>query len=107
MNGSNTALNAQVWAWGTLNSGVATFQATLTALQDPAQLAGRTATLGDSTIASATATSSAVTGQYSIAVQNLATAASFSSAPNSAGAPAGLGTGTLQISVARGLDSAA
>ena len=107
INRSNTALNAQVSAWGTLNSAVATFQATLTALQDPAQLAGRTATLGDSTIASATATSSAVTGQYSIAVQNLATAASLSSAPNSAGAGAVVGTGTLQISVGGVLDSVA
>src|SRR5260221_2295286 len=107
INRSNTALNAQVSAWGTLNSAVATFQATLTALQDPAQLAGRTATLGDSTIASATATSSAVTGQYSIAVQNLATAASLSSAPNSVGATAVVGTGTLQISVGGVLDSVA
>jgi flagellar hook-associated protein 2 len=107
INRSNTALNAQVSAWGTLNSAVATFQATLTALQDPAQLAGRTATLGDATIASATATSSAVTGQYSIAVQNLATAGSLSSAPNSAGATAVVGTGTLQISVGGVLDSVA
>jgi flagellar hook-associated protein 2 len=107
INRSNTALNAQVSAWGTLNSAVATFQATLTALQDPAQLAGRTATLGDSTIATATATSSAVTGQYSIAVQNLAAAASLSSAPNSAGATAIVGTGTLQISVGGVLDSVA
>jgi flagellar hook-associated protein 2 len=105
INRSNTALNAQVSAWGTLNSAVATFQATLTALQDPAQLAGRTATLGDTTIATATATSSAVTGQYSIAVQNLATAASLSSAPNSAGATAVVGTGTLQISMGGVLDS--
>jgi flagellar hook-associated protein 2 len=107
INRSNTTLNAQVSAWGTLNSAVATFQATLTALQDPAQLAGRTATLGDATIATATATSSAVTGQYSIAVQNLATAASLSSAPNSAGATAIVGTGTLQISVGGVLDSVA
>jgi flagellar hook-associated protein 2 len=107
INRSNTALNAQVSAWGTLNSAVATFQATLTALQDPAQLAGRTASLGDATIATATATSSAVTGQYSIAVQNLATAASLSSAPNTAGATAVVGTGTLQISVGGVLDSVA
>jgi flagellar hook-associated protein 2 len=107
INRSNTALNAQVSAFGTFNSAVATFQATLTALQDPAQLAGRTATLGDTTIATATATSSAVTGQYSIAVQNLATAASLSSAPKSAGATAVVGTGTLQISVGGVLDSIA
>ncbi|HLZ99614.1 MAG TPA: flagellar filament capping protein FliD [Steroidobacteraceae bacterium] len=105
INRSNTALNAQVSAWGTFNSAVATFQATLTALQDPAQLAGRTATLGDTTIATATATSAAVTGQYSIAVQNLATAASLSSAPNSAGANAVVGTGTLQISLGGVQDS--
>jgi flagellar hook-associated protein 2 len=105
INRSNTALNAQVSAWGTLNSAVATFQATLTALQDPTQLAGRTATVGDATIATATATSSAVTGQYSIAVQNLAAAASLSSAPNSSGATAVVGTGTLQISVGGVLDS--
>jgi flagellar hook-associated protein 2 len=99
INRADTALNAQVSAWGTFNSAVATFQATLTALRDPTQLAGRTATLGDSTIANATATPTAVTGQYSIAVQNLATAASLSSAPNSGGATAIVGTGTLNIAM--------
>jgi flagellar hook-associated protein 2 len=94
LNRSNTALNAQVSAFGTFNSALATFQATLSALQDPTQLAGRTATLGDVTIASATATSSAVPGQYSVEVTNLAAAASLSSAPNPT-----LGTGTLQITV--------
>lgn len=107
INRSNTALNAQVSAFGTFNSAVATFQATLTALQDPAQLTGRTATLGDATIATATATPSAVTGQYSIAVQNLATPASLSSAPNLGGATAVIGTGTLQISAGGVLDSVA
>jgi len=107
INRSNTALNAQVSAFGTFNSAVATFQATLTALQNPAQLAGRTAALADATIATATATAGAVTGQYSIAVQNLATPASLSSAPNLGGATAVIGTGTLQISVGGVLDSIA
>jgi flagellar hook-associated protein 2 len=105
INRSNTALTAQVSAFGTFNSALATFQATLATLQDPTQLAGRTATLGDTTIATATATSSAVPGQYSIAVQNLAAAASLSSAPNLAGATAVVGTGTLQISAGGVLDS--
>lgn len=105
INRSNTVLNAQVSAFGTFNSALATFQATLTALQDPAQLAGRTATLGDDTIATATATAAAVPGQYSFTVQNLATAASLSSAPNLGGAGAVIGTGTLQISVGGVLDS--
>jgi flagellar hook-associated protein 2 len=98
LNRSNTALNAQVSAFGTFNSALATFQATLATLQDPTQLAGRTATLADTTIATATATSSAVPGTYSIQVQNLATAASLSSQPV-AGGTSTVGTGTLKISV--------
>ncbi|MDP9014362.1 MAG: flagellar filament capping protein FliD [Pseudomonadota bacterium] len=105
INRSNAALNAQVSAFGTFNSALSTFQATLTVLQDPTQLAGRTATLGDTTIGTATATSSAVPGQYSIAVQNLAAAASLSSQPYTAGAGAVVGTGTLQISAGGVLDS--
>jgi len=105
INRSNTVLNAQVSAFGTFNSALATFQATLTALQDPTKLAGRTATLGDNTIASATATAAAVPGQYSFSVQNLATPASLSSAPNLGGGTAVIGTGTLQISVGGVLDS--
>src|SRR5260370_419328 len=71
LNRSKTALTAEVSAFGVFNSALATFQATLATLQDPPKLAGRTATLADTTIATATATSSAVAGQYSIQVQNL------------------------------------
>ena len=95
---SNTTLNAQVAAFSAFNTAVATFQATLTTLEDPKQLAGRTATLGDSTIGTATATSSAIPGQYSLLVSTLATAASLSSLPVGS-ASAAYGTGTLQISV--------
>jgi flagellar hook-associated protein 2 len=98
LNRSNVAITAQTTAFSTFNSSLATFQATLAALQDPTQLAGRTATLGDPTIATATATSSAVAGQYTIAVQNLATVASLSSQPV-ASASTTIGTGTLKISV--------
>lgn len=98
INRSNTALNAQLSAFGTFQSAVSTFQATLTALTDPTQLVGRTATLGDTTIASATATASAVPGQYSIAVQSLAAGASLSSQPVLTDTTA-IGTGSLTISV--------
>ncbi|HWJ33809.1 MAG TPA: flagellar filament capping protein FliD [Steroidobacteraceae bacterium] len=98
LNRSKTALTAQVSAFGTFNSALATFQATLSALSDPTQLSGRTATLGDTTIATATATSSAVPGQYSLSVQNLAAAASLSSQPV-ASSTSTVGTGTLTISV--------
>jgi flagellar hook-associated protein 2 len=98
LNRSKTALTAQVSAFGTFNSALATFQATLATLKDPTKLAGRTATLGDSTIATATATSAAVPGQYKLQVQNLASAASLSSPPV-ASANSTVGTGTLTIKV--------
>ncbi len=97
LNRSKTALTAEVSAFGVFNSALATFQATLATLQDPTKLAGRTATLADTTIATATATSSAVAGQYSIQVQNLATAASLSSQPVSATSAIGTGTLTLMV----------
>ena len=74
-----TTLTAQVSAYGTFKSALDTLQATLTTLQNPKALAGRIAALGDDTIATASATSSAVPAQYSLSVQNLATAASLSS----------------------------
>jgi flagellar hook-associated protein 2 len=98
LNRSKTALTAQVSAFGTFNSALATFQATLATLKDPTQLAGRTATVGDSTIATATATAAAVPGQYTLQVQNLAAAASLSSQPF-ATANSTVGTGTLTIKV--------
>jgi flagellar hook-associated protein 2 len=93
-----SVLSAQVSAYGTLSSALATLQATLTALQDPSKLAGRTATVADNTIASATATGTAVTGQYSIQVQKLATAANLASQPLAAASTV-VGTGSLTVSV--------
>ena len=93
-----TALTAQVSAYGTFSSALETLQATLTTLTDPKTLAGRTVTLGDDKIASATATSAAIPAQYSLQVQNLATAASLASQPLPSGATV-VGTGTLNIAV--------
>src|SRR5258706_8513047 len=98
LNRSKTTLTAEVSAFSTFNTALATFQATLATLQDSTKLASRTATLADTTIATATATSSAVAGQYSIQVQNLATAASLSSQPI-ASALSNIGPGTLAIGV--------
>jgi flagellar hook-associated protein 2 len=93
-----TTLTAQVSAYGTFKSALDTLQATLTTLQNPTALAGRTAALGDDTIATASATSGAVPAQYSLSVQNLATAASLSSKAFIGGANSAVGTGTLIIS---------
>jgi flagellar hook-associated protein 2 len=98
LNRSKTSLTAEVSAFGTFNSALATFQATLATLQDPTKLATRTATLADTTIATATASSGALAGQYSIQVQNLAAAASLSSQPVASAATT-VGTGTLTLAV--------
>jgi flagellar hook-associated protein 2 len=92
------SLDAQVSAYGTFTSALDTLQASLTSLQDPSQLAGFDATVADKTIATATTTSDAVAGQYSLEVQNLAAAASLTSKPI-ASSSSTVGTGTLQISV--------
>lgn len=93
-----TTLNAQLSAFGTFSSALSTLQSTLTTLETPAQLAGFSATLGNTSIATATTDSSAVAGQYSLTVQNLANSASLSSAAYASSASI-VGSGTLQISV--------
>jgi len=93
-----TSLDAQVSAYGTFTSALDKLQATLPTLEDPSQLAGFNATVADNTIASATTTSGAVAGQYSLEVQNLATAATLTSQPVAASTSV-VGTGSLTIAV--------
>jgi flagellar hook-associated protein 2 len=98
LSSEQTTLNAQVSAFGTFSSALDTLQATLSTLEDPSQLAGYDATVADNTIASASASSGAVPGQYSLEVQNLATAASLTSQAF-ASSDSTVGTGTLNIAV--------
>jgi flagellar hook-associated protein 2 len=91
------ALDAQVSAFGTFTSALDTLQNTLAPLETASSLAGFDGTVADPTIATATASTGAVAGTYSLAVENLATAATLTSAPV-AGSGAVVGTGTLTIS---------
>lgn len=93
-----TSLQSQVSAYGTFASALGTLQATLSALENPRQLAGFSAAVADKTVATATASSTAVAGQYSLAVQNLATSATLTSKPV-ANSSTSIGTGTLTIAV--------
>ena len=93
-----SSLTAQVSAYGTFRSALSTLQATLKTLETPTTLAGRTATISDSKVASGSATAGAIPAQYSLQVQNLATAASLASQPVSSGTTV-VGTGTLTIAV--------
>jgi flagellar hook-associated protein 2 len=94
-------LNAQVSAFGTFSSALSTLQATLSTLETPGALAGFSATVADKTIASATADSTAVAGQYSLEVQNLATATTLTSGPlSSTGAVVTSGALTITVGAA-------
>jgi flagellar hook-associated protein 2 len=92
------SLDSQVSAYGTFTSALDTLQSTLAPLEDPTQLAGFDATVADKTIASATTTSDAVAGTYSLQVNNLATSATLTSKPI-VGSATAIGTGTLTIAV--------
>jgi len=93
-----TTLDNQVSAYGTFTSALDTLQSSLSALEDPSQLAGFDATVADKSVASATASSDAVAGQFTLLVNNLATPATLTSAPIS-GTDSTVGTGTLTITV--------
>jgi flagellar hook-associated protein 2 len=92
------SLDSQVSAYGTFTSALDTLKLALPAIEAPSQLAGFAATVADKTIASATTSSDAVAGQYSLAVTNLATAATLTSKPvASPGTTVGTGTLTIQV----------
>jgi flagellar hook-associated protein 2 len=92
-----TTLDSQVSAYGTFTAALDSLQAALPALLDPSQLAGFSATVADKNIASASTSSDAVAGTYSLEVNNLATVATATSAALSS--TAAVGTGTLTIAV--------
>jgi flagellar hook-associated protein 2 len=92
------SLNAQVSAFGTFSSALSTLQSTLSTLENPDTLAGFDATVGDTTIATASTGTGAAAGQYSLEVQNLATSATLTSQPVSNSSSV-VGTGSLSISV--------
>jgi flagellar hook-associated protein 2 len=95
--GENAA-DAQVSAFGTFQSALDTLQGTLSAIDTPSTLASFKATVADPTVASASTSTGAAAGTYSLSVQNLATAATLTSAPV-ASASSVVGTGSLTIGV--------
>jgi len=98
LNTQSAALDAQVSAFGTFTSSIDALQTALSGIDDATALAGFNATVGDKSVASATAASGAVAGTYSLTVQNLASSQTLTSSPV-ASATGTVGTGTLDISV--------
>jgi flagellar hook-associated protein 2 len=93
-----TQIQTQISAYGQLQSAVSALQASLTTLSTSAQFQTSAATVGDNTIASASATAASVPGRYTLEVDQLASGAQLISKPV-ASAVTAVGTGTLTITV--------
>src|SRR5262245_45013802 len=83
---------AQLSAYGTMRSALATLQSAVRALANVSKFRGAKATVGDPSLLSASASSSAAAGTYNIEVQQLAQAQKLKSP-----VLASLGTGTVTI----------
>ena len=84
---------------GTLKSALSTFQSSLSSLDTPSAFNSLTATSSNTAVFSATTDSSAVAGNYSIGVTQLAQGQQIVSSAVTGGSSAALGTGTLQLSL--------
>ena len=88
---------AQLSAYGSLKGALSSFQSSVAALATPARFTAVTGSVADGTIASASVSSSAVPGSYSLEVQTLAQAQKLKSGAFEATNTA-VGTGKLTIS---------
>ena len=87
---------AQLTAYGSLKGALSSFQSAVAALANPAKFSAVTANLADTTVATATASSAAVTGNYAVEVKTLAQAHKLKSTAFAATSTA-VGSGTLTI----------
>ena len=97
---SQTTNTLKLSGVGSLKSALTTFQTALTNLNSSTspQFAGFSATSGSPSVLTATTDNTAVAGNYSITVNNLATSSKVSSAAFSGGATSAIPSGTLTIS---------
>ena len=87
---------AKLSAFGSLSSGLAQFQSALKTLADPGKYQGLTAGVADTSILSASATSTAVAGSYALEVQTLAQQQKINS-PGFTNTTDAVGSGTITI----------
>jgi flagellar hook-associated protein 2 len=97
------AATTKISALGTLKGALGAFKGALTPLRNLEVFSARKATSADTTRFTATAGSAAAAGSYDIEVLNLASAHRLASNPYLEGADAGIGYGSLAITV--GADS--
>lgn len=93
LNVREASYQAKLSAYGTLNSGLASFQNSISSLTRASTFQSLTATAGDSTVLNATASSVATAGSYNVNVTKIAQAQSISSA-GQVSSTASIGSGT-------------
>jgi flagellar hook-associated protein 2 len=98
INAQKAQIQAQLSAYGQFQSAVSAVQASLATLATTAAFQTNTATVGDTSVATASADGTASQGTYTLEVGQLATGAQLISAPV-ATATTAVGTGTLTIQV--------
>lgn len=99
LNSKESSVKSKISAFGTLSSLVSTLKDAATTLSDPSKLAAYKATFADTSIASASTTSSAANGTYSINVKQLATAHKVASDTNFSGVSQIVGEGRFTLTV--------
>lgn len=91
-------VQSQLSAYGTLKSSLSSFQSSLSALSEADTFLKRSATVGDKDVFSATASTTAAAGDYSVEVEQLATRHKIASMAY-ADSETSVGTGLLSITV--------
>jgi flagellar hook-associated protein 2 len=99
INNQTSAVTTEISAVGTLKSALSTFQDSLSALNSPVAFNSETASSSDQTVFTATASSGAVNGNFSVGVTTLASAEQILSKAFTGGSSATVGTGTLSLSL--------
>lgn len=99
LNAQITTIDAQVSAYGQFTAAAATVQSAINTLNTPSSFNSYQAIVGDATVATASTTSTATPGNYSLAVTQLAQGATLKSAVVASASNTAIGTGTLNITV--------
>ena len=89
---------SQLTAYGSLKGALSTFQSSVAALSSPAKFTAVSATITDTTLATVTASASAMSGRYSMDITQLAQSQKLQSSSAFAAASTTIGSGTLSIS---------
>jgi flagellar hook-associated protein 2 len=92
-------VTTQISALGTLKGALSDFQSSLTSLATPSAFNAQNASSSDDTVFTATASSSAASGSYSVNVSQLAQAQQLVSGPFAGGSSATIAAGALQLTL--------